>query len=190
MINVTERMQKATLGELMTIPEPAKVREAAKLTEDSNYKFRMYLKGHADEEELDSQFLELHNELFAHYDCSTCRNCCKECIPRITEDEAMQIAGFLHMPQQEFLDQFAGEETKEFPDEPNTFSLTGPPCIFLNEDNTCLIEEFKPGECREFPHTNKPERSFSLLSIVRSASVCPVVFEILERLKLLYGFEP
>ena len=30
----------------------------------------------------------------------------------------------------------------------------------------------------------------SLLSILESASVCPVVYEILERLKLLYEFEP
>jgi uncharacterized protein len=41
----------------------------------------------------------------------------------------------------------------------------------------------------EYPFTNKPERLFSLLSIVDFASVCPVVFEMLERLKQIYGFK-
>jgi len=39
------------------------------------------------------------------------------------------------------------------------------------------------------PFTNKPERLFSLLSIVECSSVCPIVFEMLERLKKIYGFK-
>ena len=62
-------------------------------------------------------------------------------------------------------------------------------CCFLNEkDGTCKIENCKPEGCREYPFTNKPERLFSLLSIIESASVCPVVFEMLERLKKIYRF--
>lgn len=56
---------------------PDKIGVEAKKKEDENYKFRSYLKGHADEEELVKQFLRLHRELFADYDCSKCRNCCK-----------------------------------------------------------------------------------------------------------------
>jgi uncharacterized protein len=42
---------------------------------------------------------------------------------------------------------------------------------------------------REYPFTNKPERLFSLLSIIDFASEYPVVFEMLERLKKTYGFK-
>lgn len=56
---------------------PDKIGMEAKKREDENYKFRSFLKGHADEEELDKQFLRLHKELFADYDCNKCRNCCK-----------------------------------------------------------------------------------------------------------------
>ena len=56
---------------------PDKVQEAAQLKEDEHFRFRTYLKGHANDEELDRQFLKLHEELFADYDCSKCRNCCK-----------------------------------------------------------------------------------------------------------------
>ena len=57
--------------------QPDKVRAEAKKKENENFKFRTFLKCHADEDELDSQFLRLHKELFADYDCSQCRNCCK-----------------------------------------------------------------------------------------------------------------
>lgn len=58
-----------------------------------------------------------------------------------------------------------------------------------NKNGACEIEKCKPEGCREYPFTNKPERLFSLYSIVDSASVCPVVFEILERLKKIYRFK-
>ena len=54
-----------------------KVKAEAKKKESENFKFRTFLKCHADEDKLDSQFLRLHKELFADYDCSKCRNCCK-----------------------------------------------------------------------------------------------------------------
>ena len=43
--------------------QPDKVRAEAKKKEKENFKFRSYLKVHADETELDRQFLRLHKEL-------------------------------------------------------------------------------------------------------------------------------
>lgn len=73
---------------------------------------------HADEEEIDEQFLKLHNELFEGYDCNYCGNCCKK-----------------------------------------------------------------------YPYTNQPERLWSLYSVLEAVEVCPVAFEIFERLKSEYGFK-
>jgi hypothetical protein len=44
--------------------EPSKIEEEFEKVEDENYKFRAYLKNHADVDELDEQFAELHNKLF------------------------------------------------------------------------------------------------------------------------------
>lgn len=58
---------------------PDEVKSEAKKKENENFKFRTFLKCHADEDKLDRQFLRLHKELFADYDCSKCRNCtCKK----------------------------------------------------------------------------------------------------------------
>ena len=45
---------------------PNEVKKAAKAIADDNIRFRSFLKNHADEEELDKQFLELHKIGRAH----------------------------------------------------------------------------------------------------------------------------
>ncbi|WP_102401360.1 YkgJ family cysteine cluster protein [Haloimpatiens massiliensis] len=161
--------------------EPSKLEQEFKKVEKQNYAFRAYLKNHADSDELDKQFLELHNELFKDYDCSKCRNCCKVYSITLQESEIEEATKLLKVTKKEFMDKYMkmtvdGYEVKE------------KPCCFLTENGACKIEKCKPEECREYPFTNNPDRLFSLLSIVSFASVCPVVFEMLERLKETYGF--
>lgn len=162
--------------------EPSKIKKEFNKVEDENYAFRAYLKNHADLDELDEQFLELHNELFKNYDCSKCRNCCKEYSITFEENEIEQAAKLLNMKAKEFMDKYV-EVTV------NGYDVKERPCCFLAENGVCEIEQCKPEGCRDYPFTNKPERLLSLYSIVDSASVCPVVFEILERLKQIYRFK-
>ena len=49
---------------------PRQLRKTAERMEDENLQFRTFLKIHADEDELDRQFLELHRELFAAFSAS------------------------------------------------------------------------------------------------------------------------
>ena len=62
------------------------------------------------------------------------------------------------------------------------------PCPMLLPDGACRVQACKPEECRAFPHTDKPDRLGSMLGMLSFASVCPVVFEILQRLKQMYRF--
>ena len=71
--------------------------------EKENYGFRSYLKNHADEEELDAQFLELHNELFKDYDCSKCRNCCKMYNAEIPVSDFEKDAAYLNLSVDDFV---------------------------------------------------------------------------------------
>ena len=160
---------------------PNQVKSMANKLENENYKFRRFLKNRADEETLDKQFLKLHNELFENYDCDSCKNCCKEYSPALKEHELKSVADFLKMSKDDFVNRYTENDCGEY-------IVKGIPCRFLNSDNSCGIEVCKPEWCKEYPHTNKPERLYSLLSIVESASVCPVVFEMLEQLKGIYNF--
>ena len=159
---------------------PRQLRKTAKRMEDENLRFRTFLKIHADGEKLDRQFLELHQELFADFDCCKCANCCQKFTTPLQDEEIISISAFLGMEKQDFIEKYLteGEEGLEL----------AAPCRFLGDDGKCVIQECKPKECRDFPYTDKPERLQSLFSVLSNAEVCPIVFETLERLKKLYGF--
>ena len=161
---------------------PNNVREAALKVEEENHRFRRFLKTHADEEELDQQFLSLHKELFASYDAnsSLCRNCCRFYDVSLENEEISTIAAAKGLTPDAFCKQFLsdgllGYEIKK-------------PCPFLREDGQCEVEFCKPSECAAYPYTDRLGRMGSLLNIIASAEVCPVVYEMLEQLKDTYHF--
>ncbi len=162
--------------------KPDQVIAEAKGKENENLRFRSYLKNHADEDTLDQQFYRLHQELFQDYDCSKCRNCCKEYYGQIPEEDIPEDATHLGITPEQF---------KEFflvPGEGTDYMTRHQPCDFLQEDGACMLGECRPDSCKEFPYTDKPERLFSLYSVLDAVSVCPVAFEIYERLKEEYHF--
>lgn len=161
--------------------DPSNVNAASKKLERENMKFRSFLKNNADYDELDRQFLELHNELFSEYDCCKCNNCCRAYSTALQEDEIESIAAFLGLGRKELIE-------KNLVQSAEGYEIKAP-CCFLNENGECAIQERKPAECRDFPHTDRPGRLESLLGVVSFAEECPVVFEILERLKEIYRFK-
>lgn len=162
---------------------PDKVKEEAKKRENENLKFRSYLKNHADEDELDSQFLRLHKELFADYDCSKCRNCCKMYKGSIPAEDIDKDAQYLGISPEQFIDTYLEKEEYGI-----NYQTKNKPCDLLQEDGNCKLEDCKPDSCKKYPYTNQPERLSSLLSVLDTIEICPVAFEIFERLKKEYGF--
>lgn len=162
---------------------PRKVQFEAKKKETENLKFRTFLKCHADEEELDQQFLKLHNELFAGYDCSRCRNCCKMYHGTIPSEDLEKDAMHLGITKDKFIDFFLVYDEIE-----GYYQTKHKPCDFLQEDGNCKLGDCKPENCKNYPYTNQPERLQSLYSVLEAVEICPVAYEIYERLKKEYGF--
>jgi hypothetical protein len=163
--------------------QPRKVKFMAKKKLNENMRFRTFLKCNADGEELDKQFLHLHNELFENYDCNGCRNCCKQYYGSIPAGEITRDAGYLNMEVSEFIDTYLVNEKAE-----ENYRTKHKPCDFLEENGVCKLGECKPESCEKFPYTNKPGRMESLYSVLDAVEVCPVAFEIFERLKQEYHF--
>lgn len=162
---------------------PDKVAGMAERKENKNYKFRAYLKNHADGEKLDAQFLRLHNELFKDYDCSKCRNCCKMYHTEIERADFEKDAAHLGMGVDEFVDKYLKLDKYGV-----SYIAKHKPCDFLQENGECILGDCKPESCMNYPYTNQPERLQSLLSFMEHISVCPVAYEICERLKREYNF--
>lgn len=163
---------------------PNEITTRAKLEENENYRFRTYLKMHADPLKLDEQFYELHDELFATYDCSQCRNCCKMYCGVIPQEDIEKAAGQFSISGEEFINRYLEYDHAEV-----SYKTKHCPCDFMKEDGDCALGECKPENCRKYPYTDQPDRMGSLLSIIESATICPVVYEILERLKEEYHFK-
>lgn len=163
---------------------PRKVKFKANKKENENLEFRTYLKCNADEEELDKQFFRLHNELFEDYDCSKCRNCCKMYHGSIPEEDLEKDAKYLGVSKEQFVEAFLEQNVQE-----GNYRTKHMPCDFLQEDGNCKLGDCKPENCKKYPYTNQPERFQSLYSVLEAVSICPVAFEIYERLKAEYGFK-
>lgn len=161
--------------------DPELLGEAAKKKENENFRFRAFLKRYGNEKKLDLQFLELHKELFAVYDCSKCRNCCKMYRGCIPEEDLDRDARHLGITREQFIDFFL--EKDELGSDYQTRHI---PCDFLQADGDCRLGECRPDSCKKYPYTDQPERLWNLLTMVEAAGVCPVVYEIFERLKQEY----
>lgn len=162
---------------------PDKVQSEAKKKENENMKFRTFLKCNANPEKLDRQFARLHSELFANYDCSKCRNCCKMYYGSIPENELEKAASHLKMTVKELIDTYLIEEKVE-----QTYSTKHIPCDFLEKDGSCMLGDTKPENCKKYPYTDQPDRLASMYTVLEAVEVCPVAFEILEQLKKEYRF--
>lgn len=159
-----------------------KLKYWANKKEKENYRFRTFLKINAEPDKLDEQFKQLHKKYFAEYDCSSCRNCCKEYCGTIPNEDVEADAEFLGLDKSDFI-------MKYLVDEPNNegYNTRNKPCDFL-QNNVCILEEHKPDSCKNYPYTDREDRIGSLLSIIDNTSICPVVYEIMEDLKSMYNF--
>lgn len=166
--------------------KPAELPGYTKKYRKENYRFRSWLKIHADPKDLDRRFRRLHQELFADYDCSSCRNCCKQYRGSIPREDLARDAKALGMTVEAFKARFLQENEDPWAEDYLTRSR---PCDFLQADGSCLLGDHKPESCRTYPHTDQPDRMGSLLSFLDIISICPVACEIWDRLKEEYDFD-
>jgi Fe-S-cluster containining protein len=131
--------------------------------------------------DLDYIMQELHDETFSEINCLDCANCCKTTSPLFTDRDINRISKFLKLKPRKFIDQYLRM------DEDGDMVLQSSPCPFLFDDNTCMIYEYRPKACAEYPHTNR--KKFHQISKItlENMSICPAAFEIVEKLKVKMG---
>ena len=151
-----------------------KIELNAKLKEDENWEFRAYLKGQ-DSGEIDKIVHRLNDEVSSQIDCTMCGNCCTKIPPGITEKDMERLAARLNITP----DEVKQEYTESFDNELSFKSL---PCCFL-KDKKCTIYEDRPDDCRSYPHLHKKHFVNRLIGVIHNYSICPIVYNIVERLK-------
>jgi len=134
--------------------------------------------------DLDTVVADLHDEAFSHIDCLECANCCKTTSPIFYEKDVERLAKHFRIKPSQFIEKYLHV------DEDKDYVLNVAPCPFLGSDNYCSVYEHRPNACREYPHT-KRKRFYQVLDLaLKNASICPAVFEIMEKLKKIYQKVP
>ncbi len=160
---------------------PDKLARVFKKVEDDNWDFRSFLKGQ-DEKELDKLVHKMHKELFKDTDCISCSNCCRKIVPILEDKDIPAISSKLGISTEVF------KRTYLKKDEDGRMRINKKPCPFLT-DKGCSIYDCRPEACREYPFTDKTDIMGRLITMVMNCEICPVVYEIFERLKEYYADE-
>lgn len=155
-----------------------KIKKLAARYDDENWEFRAFLKASSlSSKKLDSVFHRHCQEVTAAIDCATCGNCCREALPTLSPTDIQRLATGLKLTEEQVHQRYLHPG-----DEPGSIEFNAKPCPFLSE-NKCSVHEFRPDVCRSYPHLHKPDRVFHLIGVVTNCSICPIVFNVYERVK-------
>ncbi len=148
--------------------------DRAKTEKKINQKWLKQQKG---QKNLDEKFHTKHQAAFEKIDCLQCANCCKTTSPIFRDVDIERIAQHLRIKPSQFTEQHLHI------DEDGDWVLNQSPCLFLQEDNTCRIYEYRPKACREYPHTDRKNMSQIVDMTYRNTLVCPAVAWIVQAIK-------
>ncbi|HVB03919.1 MAG TPA: YkgJ family cysteine cluster protein [Chitinophagaceae bacterium] len=148
--------------------------------QEENTQFRAFLK-EVDSSLLDDRIHALNREVSGKIDCTTCGNCCRAFMVSLDREDVSRLSQHLHTPKEKFTKKYLEKSQM------GEYIFSHIPCSFL-KGNECSVYEGRPEDCRSYPHLQKKDTQLHLQAIITSYGICPIVFNVLEKLKDAYGF--
>ena len=133
-------------------------------------------------QEIDAAVFELNKVIEPQIDCTTCGNCCKTLMINVEENEANNAAKYLSISREKFDEQFIEKSLS------GKMLISKMPCHFLSE-NKCRIYESRFAGCKEFPALYLPQIQKRLFTVFMHYDRCPIIFNVMEALKVEVGFK-
>ena len=131
--------------------------------------------------EVDALVYRLNEQITPKIDCTTCGNCCKSLLINVTEEEADNLSKHLQQSREVFDNQYLEKS--------NTMMLMNAiPCTFLKEEK-CTVYAHRFAGCREFPAMHLPNFNKRLFTTFMHYSRCPIIFNVVEGLKIVVRSE-
>lgn len=160
----------------MIVTDIAKIEKLSKQKEGENWQFRAFLKSTSiPTKGIDTTVHRLNKEVSSKIDCTACANCCKTVSPTLDEEDIVTFAKGLGISSEQLQSQYLVEDGKGY-----TFNAK--PCPFL-VDNKCSNYDHRPKACASYPHLHKENFVIRTSGVINNCSVCPIVFNVVERLK-------
>ncbi len=157
------------------------IAQLASAREDENDLFREFINNrHADS--TDTIVHRLNSAISSQIDCTACGACCRNLMINVTPEEAASVGAHLEISDAEFREKYIEESAG------GQLIMNTIPCHFLS-GSFCTIYAERFAECREFPHLHKPNFRGRLFGTLMHYSICPIIFNVIEALKIETGFK-
>lgn len=147
---------------------------------ETNNKFMNYLQ-QLNTNEIDDAVYELEHTIAPQIDCTQCGNCCKTLMINVEEKEATHVAQYLGIGRKIFDEEYIEKSTA------GKMLISKIPCHFL-ANNKCTIYLNRFAGCKEFPALHLPQIQKRLFTVLMHYGRCPIIFNVMENLKLQVGF--
>lgn len=149
--------------------------------QDENEAFVYFLK-QENTIDLDKTVFQINHTITPQIDCTTCGNCCKSLMIVVEENEANNLAKYLNKQREAFDNQYIEKGSN------GMMLISKIPCHFLS-DNKCTVYEHRFAGCKEFPAMHLPNFKDRLFTTFMHYDRCPIIFNVIEELKLVTGFK-
>ena len=100
----------------------------------------------------------------------------------VTPAEAGTVSTHLGIGKSEFKEKYIEESLQ------GQMIISSIPCHFLKE-KMCTIYEHRFSGCREFPHLDRKHFKDRLFGTLMHYAMCPIIFNVVEELKVETGFK-
>jgi uncharacterized protein len=158
------------------------IQRTTEAQEEENLAFRAFVKLDLElsDRRLNAIVQETTAQVWAGIDCRACANCCKTRHPLFRKAEVERIAVHLGTTVADLRTRYLE------PSEEGKYTTRQLPCPFLQQ-NLCSIYPVRPAVCAGYPHLQRNFRS-RLWQVIDNAATCPIVYNVLTRLKERCGF--
>lgn len=125
---------------------------------------------------------DLNEKVTPEVDCTSCGACCKNLMINVAVTEITPVAKQLQLTDSTFREKYIEES------EGGQMIINRIPCHFLS-GTKCTVYENRFAECRDFPHLHKPNFTGRLFGTLMHYSICPIIYNVVEQLKIQTGFK-
>jgi hypothetical protein len=157
-----------------------KIKQLGEKNQSANFRFRSFLKG-GDSKQIDKVVHELSEFYYSNIDCTKCANCCTVLKPLILKKDLKSLSLALDKTTVEIKEEYIKI------DEDGDMNFNKLPCPFL-QSLKCSVYDCRPNDCRSYPHLHKKDFIGRLFGVIDSYSICPIVFNVYEDLKIRLHF--
>lgn len=129
---------------------------------------------------------DIYNSLLTYFDCSKCANCCKMLDISLSRMDVIKLSLGLNVPVKDVKVRYLKKKVGEY-NFLASYTFNRKPCPFL-EGTLCSCYDYRPEECRQFPHLGDGEYIYSMKAVV-NCEICPLISTSFEILKGIFGLK-